>query len=148
MISAGRRVNPYDVRPHLLALCGWQDLAQVAPCVEFGRNYLAAWCRRLGTRSDPAILEAAAVDGLLLVYWGRATRRRRRPTVEQRSHDLHVRLSRYLTLRGIAERAFRARLAERLAPVKAQDGDGIAERLPAFGNPRRRAAQCPAVIQR
>lgn len=135
----------YDVRPRLLALCCRQDVGHVLACVEYGRNYLAAWCDRCELQCDAPVLEAAATDALLRVYWERDRRGNGRPTVAERTQALHVRTARYLMFRCVAEDAYRRRLAEalnreRLAPAEAYGGTGIRECLHAFPTPRRRAA--------
>lgn len=143
--------SPYDVRPHLLALCCRQNLASVLPCVDYGRNYLHAWCDRCGVRRATTVLGAAAVDGLLRVYWGRDRRGCGRPTLGERTHTLHVDPTRYLTLKRVAETAYRRRLAEalkeqRFTPADPHTETRIRERPSVFPNPPRRAAPSPATI--
>lgn len=144
MDGARRRANQYDVRPWLLALCDWQDYAAIAPCVAYGRNYLDMWCTRCGLHRDADLLEAAAVDALLAVYWGRSRRRCGRPTIAERTADLRVAPATFLMLKRVAEDAFRRRLREaaweRLTPAEWQTACESRKRPPAFADSACRAA--------
>lgn len=136
--------SPYDVRPRLLALCGGQDATSVQPSITYGVNYLRAWCERCGLQRGVDVIEAAAVDGLLAVYWGRARRKCGRPTIADRAVHFHVAPATFLTLKRVAEQAFRRRLREavweRLAPTEWQTDCESKERPPAFADSARRAA--------
>jgi hypothetical protein len=120
MDGAGRRAWNPDVRPHLLRLyCGGVRF-NVEPCLRYGTNYLIAWCHRCGLTRRGEILEAAAADALLAVYWGRARRKMGRPTIADRTRELHVSPSAYVMVKQVAERAYRMRLAEALMQRQAE----------------------------
>lgn len=104
------RVSRHDVRPHLLALMRWEVGSAIEPCLSYGRRYLRVWCGRMGQRPRPAVIEAATVDALALVFWGRC--RRGMPTIEDRRVELHVDKGRYAEYRALMERVFKRRLSE------------------------------------
>jgi hypothetical protein len=64
----------------------------------------------MGLRPRPAVIEAATVDALALVFWGRC--RRGMPTIEDRRVELHVDKGRYAEYRALMERVFKRRLSE------------------------------------
>ncbi len=104
------RVSRHDVRPHLLALMRWEVGSAIEPCLSYGRRYLRVWCGRMGQRPRPAVIEAATVDALALVFWGRC--RRGMPTIEERRVELHVDKGHYAEYRALMERVFKRRLSE------------------------------------
>jgi len=102
--------SPHDVRPHLLALMRWEWAGAIEPCLTYGRNYLRAWCRRKRQRPRPAVIEAATLDALALVFWGRC--RRGMPTIEDRRTELRVDKGLYAGYRNLMAKVFKRRLSE------------------------------------
>lgn len=108
---------PHDVRPHLLALMRWETGSAIEPCLAYGRRYLRVWCDRMGQRPRPAMIEAAVVDGLALVFWGRFKRGTDGnpvsvPTVEERRVELNVDKTRFAEYRALMVKVFKRRLSE------------------------------------
>lgn len=103
-------VSPHDVRPHLLALMRWERVGAIEPCLAYGRNYLRAWCDRMRQRPRPAVIAAATVDALALVFWGRC--KRGMPTIEDRRTALRVDKGLYAGYRNLMAAVFRRRLSE------------------------------------
>lgn len=109
--------SPHDVRPHLLALMQWETGSAIEPCLRYGRAYLRVWCDRMGQRPRPAVIEAAVVDGLALVFWSRFKRGTEGspvsvPTVEERRDELKTDKTRYGEYRALMARVFKRRLSE------------------------------------
>lgn len=109
--------SPHDVRPHLLALMRWEWAGAIEPCLTYGRNYLRAWCRRKRQRPRPAVIEAATLDALALVFWGRS--RRGMPTIEDRRTELRVDKGRFAEYRALMADVFKRRLSEAATRYKA-----------------------------
>ena len=111
------RVSRHDVRPHLLALMRWEVGSAIEPCLSYGRRYLRVWCGRMGQRPRPAVIEAATVDALALVFWGRFKRGTDGnpvsvPTVEERRVELNVDKTRFAEYRALMVKVFKRRLSE------------------------------------
>lgn len=110
----------YDVRPHLLLLLQAQDSRALEPCVQYGRNYLTAWCERNAVTATPRAVQAAAIDGLSLVYRLRkhgvgASRRSARlatPSIGKRSRELGMRNEEFARIRATIVAVYERRLAE------------------------------------
>jgi hypothetical protein len=109
--------SPYDVRPHLLALMRWEWAGAIEPCLVYGRNYLRVWCGRMRQRPRPAVIEAATLDALALVFWGRS--RRGMPTIEHRRVELGVDKGRFADYRNLMATVFKRRLSEAATRYKA-----------------------------
>lgn len=110
-------VSPHDVRPHLLALMRWERGDAIEPCLAYGRNYLRAWCHRKRQRPRPAVIAAATMDALALVFWGRC--RRGMPTIEDRRTELRVDKGRFAEYRALMAEVFERRLSEAVTRYKA-----------------------------
>ena len=110
-------VSPHDVRPHLLALMRWEWAGAIEPCLVYGRNYLRVWCGRMRQRPRPAVVEAATLDALALVFWGRS--RRGMPTIEDRRVELGVDKGRFADYRNLMTTVFKRRLSEAATRYKA-----------------------------
>lgn len=116
--------GPLDVRPHLLALVRWQHASELDVCIAYGCAYLAAWCARMGRRTQRAdVLRVAAIDALALVYHGRITRGVGRPTVAARAKALHIASDAFGRLRKCMAEVYGWRLQEAMARYAAANDD-------------------------
>lgn len=118
-MERNRRAN-YDVRPHLLLLLQAQDSRALEPCLRYGRDYLSAWCERNGVRVTTRAIQAAAVDGLSLVYrlrthrisGGRRTARLATPSTGRRSREVGMRNEDFARLRSLIAEVYGRRFEE------------------------------------
>jgi hypothetical protein len=114
-----QRRNPHDVRPALLLLMYGEDLRALSTCIQYGANYLQAWCTSRGKAfSKPAKL-AAAGDALSLIFrtrgrrgTGRRTRRPNTPSLAERSRQFGGRNADYQELRALMVATYLRRLRE------------------------------------
>ena len=114
------RKGPYDVRPSLLLLLLGQDMREVPKCLEYGRNYLRAWCCRTGFKAKEEALAIVAVDALAMTYRLRtqevACKRRTRPlavsATKCRAKELGTRDADFSKARKVAFSAYQTRFAE------------------------------------
>lgn len=139
--------GPYDVRPHLLLLYFGQDAQSIEPCVEYGTNYLRAWCKRYGIgRHWGGAFRDAAADGLAVLYWGRHTRGSGRVTVSERVTQLRIAPRDYLMLRTKIEDIYRARLVEAVQRFEAVMSAKLERFAPAESHTETRDSGLPACI--
>lgn len=117
------RRGPYDVRPPLLLLMLGQHSREVPACIRYGTNYLHAWCLRRGMTASHQAIEAAAFDGLGLLYRIRGPRAAAAgktsplavPAAARRAKSLAMRHADYRRLRSVVLSAFQSRYLEAVA---------------------------------
>lgn len=110
----------HDVRPHLLLLLQAQDMRSAEPCVRYGASYLRAWCIRNRLSISHPATNAAAMDGLTLVYrcrelspgGGRRTARLSTPSIARRAREFAIRTEDYARVRAVIAEVYQRRFDE------------------------------------